>query len=67
MNTAGTQHPVGEERYVDPVVEAYKKDVDRSLIRHMLGMSVEARLISLELSLRNVAELRQAMIAATRR
>jgi hypothetical protein len=56
-----------EERYVDPVIEAYKKDVDRTLIRHMLTLSVEERLISLERTVKDLAELRQAAIAATTR
>jgi hypothetical protein len=30
--------------YVDPVVEAYKKDVDRSLLRQNLKLTVEERL-----------------------
>jgi hypothetical protein len=32
-----------EPRYVDPVVEAYKKDIDRTLIRETLKLSVEDR------------------------
>ena len=31
----------------DPVVEAYKKDLDRSLLRENLKLSVEERLIKL--------------------
>ena len=34
-----------EERYVDPVVEAYKKDIDRTLIRENLKLSVEERFL----------------------
>ena len=30
--------------YVDPVVEAYKQDVDRSLLRENLKLTVEERL-----------------------
>jgi hypothetical protein len=59
------KHADHEAEYVDPVIEAYKKDVDRTLIRHMLTLSVEERLISLERSVKDVAELRRAMIAAT--
>lgn len=62
-----TPAPPGDGDYVDPVIEAYKKDVDRSLIRHRLSMSVEDRLVSLERCVRNLAELRQAMIAATKK
>ena len=68
MSTSRAPQPAaGDERHVDPVIEAYKKDVDRSLIRHMLTLSVEERLISLERSLKDLAELRRAAIAATNR
>ena len=68
MDTARAPQPaVNTERYVDPVIEVYKKDVDRTLIRHMLSLSVEERLISLERTVHDLAELRQAAIAATTR
>lgn len=54
------------EDWVDPVIEAYKKHVDWSLIRHMLSLSVEDRLLSLERCVRDAAELRRAMIDATK-
>src|SRR5688500_5261055 len=31
--------------YIDPVVEAYKKDVDRTLLRENLKLTVEQRLL----------------------
>ncbi|MBA3296398.1 MAG: hypothetical protein H0U19_05640, partial [Acidobacteria bacterium] len=34
--------------YVDPVVEAYKKDVDRTLLRERLKLTVDQRLRDLE-------------------
>ena len=34
----------GSAAYSDPVVEAYKRDVDRTLIRENLRLSVEERL-----------------------
>lgn len=37
----------GERPVVDPVVEAYKRDVDRSLIRRNLARSLEERLEAL--------------------
>lgn len=55
----------GRIEHVDPVIEAYKKDVDRTLIRHVLQMTVEERLLSLERCLRDAAELRRAGMAAT--
>jgi hypothetical protein len=44
----------------DPVIEAYKKDVDRSLIRENLKLSVDQRLRKLVELQRLAAELRQA-------
>lgn len=45
---------------VDPVVEAYKKDVDRASIRENLRRSVEERLRNLQSLQRFSAELRRA-------
>jgi len=44
----------------DPVVEAYKRDVDRSLIRESLRRSVEERLEALAELQRFAEELRRA-------
>jgi len=49
------------ERYVDPVIEVYKKDVDRTLIRENLKLTVDQRLINLDVLLRDALELRRAM------
>jgi hypothetical protein len=43
----------------DPVVEAYKKDVDRTLIRENLKLTVEQRLMKLQAFVNFLAELRQ--------
>jgi hypothetical protein len=51
----------------DPVVEAYKQHVDRSLIRESLRRSVEERLERLIELQRFAAELRRATVAASRR
>ena len=51
--------------YVDPVIEAYKKDVDRSLIRAMLEKTPDERLLTLERVVEDTIELRKAMTAAT--
>ena len=51
----------------DPVIEAYKKDVDRTLIRHTLSLTVEQRLRNMEACLADAAELRRVMRAATTR
>jgi hypothetical protein len=44
----------------DPVVEAYKKDVDQSLLRRNLGLTVEQRFLQLSELQRFAAELRDA-------
>ena len=44
----------------DPVIEAYKKDVDRTLIRENLKKSHEERVLSLEAMLEVVYEVRRA-------
>jgi hypothetical protein len=51
----------------DPVVEAYKQHVDRSLIRESLRRSVEERLERLIELQRFAAELRRATVDASRR
>jgi hypothetical protein len=55
------------ERYVDPVIEAYKKDVDRTLIRENLRLTVEQRLLGLMSMQRTAEELQRAMKRARRR
>jgi hypothetical protein len=44
----------------DPVIEAYKKDVDRTLIRENLKRSVEERFLNLMELQRFAEELRRA-------
>ena len=44
----------------DPVVEAYKKDVDRTLIREQLRRPVEVRVRNMIAALRLAEELRRA-------
>ena len=44
----------------DPVIEAYKKDVDRTLIRENLRRTVEERLRNLMALQRFAAEVRKA-------
>ena len=44
----------------DPVIEAYKKDVDRTLLRESLKLSVEERLRALMRLQRAALELRRA-------
>ena len=44
----------------NPVIEAFKRDVDRTLIRENLRLSYEARLLKLMQLQRFAAELRRA-------
>lgn len=46
--------------YVDPVVEVYKKDVDRTLLRERLKLTVDQRLRDLEKFQADVRELQRA-------
>ena len=49
-----------EETWKDPVIEAYKKDVDRTLIRENLKLTVEERFERLMRLQEFAAELRRA-------
>ena len=51
--------------YVDPVIEAYKKDVDRTLLRENLKLSTDERSRKFERDMDLVWELRR--VAAARR
>jgi hypothetical protein len=53
-------NPRGQPLKPDPVVEAYKRGVDRTLIRENLKLSHEARLLKLMQLQRFAAELREA-------
>ena len=44
----------------DPVVEAYKKDVDRTLLRENLKLSPEERIRKLRDFVRTIRELQRA-------
>jgi hypothetical protein len=61
MHSDESQQP---EYYVDPVTEVYKKDVDRTMIRENLKLTVEERIRKLESMMRFVDEARRAMKAA---
>lgn len=45
---------------IQAVIEVYKKDVDRTLIRQNLKLTVEKRLINLQQFVQFAAELRKA-------
>ena len=44
----------------DPVIEAYKKDVDRTLIRENLGLSIDDRVRKMLSALRLVEEIKRS-------
>lgn len=46
--------------FIDPVVEAYKKDVDRTIIRENLKLTVEERLLKHQNAQTFFEELRRA-------
>jgi hypothetical protein len=48
------------EPFIDPVVELYKKDVDRTLLRERLKLTVDQRLRDLEQFQADVRELQRA-------
>ena len=61
MATDDSVKPGGApERVVDPVIEAYKAGIDRSIIRHNLTLTIEQRIDALQ-SLMNGIEAMQEM------
>jgi hypothetical protein len=46
--------------WVDPVIEAYKRDVDRTLLRDALRLTSEERLVELQRLVAFAEELRRA-------
>ncbi len=52
------------DAYVDPVIEAYKKDIDRTLIRHNLRLTIEERFDNLMRMQEFALEMRNAMLRA---
>ena len=51
-----------KSEYIDPVIEFYKKDVDRTLIRENLRLTVEQRIINLMKLQEFAEELRKSKI-----
>jgi hypothetical protein len=47
-------------RDLDPVIEAYKKDVDRTLIRENLKLTVDERFLKAMALMRFAEEMRRA-------
>ena len=57
---ASEKEPDGVEPYVDPVVEFYKKDVDRTLLRENLKLTVQQRLEKLQRFMNDLEAVRGA-------
>jgi hypothetical protein len=53
-----------DAEWSDPVIEAYKRDVDRTLLRENLKLTPEERLLKLQDFVRFLAEVRSAGKAA---
>jgi hypothetical protein len=49
-----------KQRYIDPVVECYKKDVDRTIIRENLKLTVQQRVDRFMEFMRFAEQLRKA-------
>jgi hypothetical protein len=61
---AAPAHPRSEASEADPVVAAYLRDIDRTLIRQNLALTVERRLANLQALLAFADELQRAGKAA---
>jgi hypothetical protein len=53
-------HELAPADVFDPVIEAYKKDVDVALIRENLKRTVEERITRMENAVKTIQELRRA-------
>jgi hypothetical protein len=49
-----------DNHWSDPVIEAYKRDVDRTLLRENLKLTPEERLVNLQDFVRFLSQLRAA-------
>jgi hypothetical protein len=59
--------PNPSPHWLDPIIDAYKKDVDRTLIRENLKLTPDQRLMRLEALLADAEEFRRAMNASKAR
>lgn len=60
MTTRSIHDSLAPADYVDPVIEAYKKDVDRTLLRENLKLTVQERFDQFQSFAKAVTELREA-------
>jgi hypothetical protein len=47
------------EVYIDPVIEAYKSGIDRTIVRHNLQLTVEQRIDALTSLMRSIEEMQE--------
>lgn len=59
-SSSTTEQKSARELEPDPVIEAYKRDIDRSLLRENLKLTVEQRFLKLGELQRLATELRKA-------
>ena len=60
VNPASTSAEQSSPQWRDPVIEAYKKDVDRTLLRENLKLSVQERFDKFQRFAEYANELREA-------
>ena len=66
MSDEATRNPVDPKASIDPVVEAYKQHVDRSLLRENLKLTPDQRLRKLSAFMRSLQEVHAAGAASRR-
>jgi hypothetical protein len=62
-----SERPVRPPHWLDPIIDAYRKDVDLTQIRENLKLTPDQRLARLEALLADAEEFRRAMKAAKAR
>jgi len=60
VNPVPAPVPLAPADYCDPVIEAYKKDVDRTLLRENLKLTVEQRIRKAQSVHEAIEEMREA-------
>lgn len=58
--TSAAARELAPPDFYDPVIEVYKKDLDRTLLRENLKLTVQERFEKFERFMKYVAELREA-------
>ncbi|HVA46310.1 MAG TPA: hypothetical protein VNH11_08050 [Pirellulales bacterium] len=58
--------PLAPADFVDPVIDVYKRDVDRTLLRENLKLTVQQRLEKFAAFMEFVAEMRKAGLSRGR-